>query len=77
MIELLPEWNGEVVKVMCRMYMTKQALAKEMGMSRPYVSKLINSEHVTDESKKKVEDALESFARSRGLVLKNMKFEEE
>ena len=76
-MELLPEWNGDVVKVMCRMYMTKQALAKEMGLSRTYVSKLLNSPRNSDQTKRKIETALESFARSRGLTLTNMKFEEE
>jgi len=77
MIEVLPEWSGKVVGVMHRMYMTQIALAKELGVSREYVNRLLASQCVTQSQKAKVEAALESFARSRGLTLTNMKFEEE
>ena len=67
-MQLLPEWNGRVVGVMHRMYMTKTALAKEMGLSREYVSRVLNSEdEQSDAMRIKVETALESFAKSRKI----------
>ena len=71
-MQLLPEWNGKVVGVMHRMYMTKTALAKEMGVSREYASKIVNSLNQTVEARIKVEAALESFARSRGIYFNDL-----
>lgn len=72
-MQLQPEWNGKVVGVMHRMYMTKTALAKEMGVCREYASRVINSDkEQTDETKIKVESALESFARSRGVYFNDL-----
>ena len=71
-MEMLPEWNGKVVGVMHRMYMTKTALAKEMGVSREYASRIINSAEQTTEARIKVESALESFARSRGIYFNDL-----
>ncbi len=50
-MQLLPEWNGKVVGAMHRMYMTKTALAKEMGVSREYASRIINSAEQTTEAR--------------------------
>lgn len=71
-MELLPEWNGKVVGVMHRMYMTKKALAAEMGVARTYASKVINSPAQTAETRAKVEAALESFARSRSVYFNDL-----
>lgn len=71
-MELLPEWNGKVKGVMHRMYMTESALAKEMGVSRQYASKVLNSSSQTTESRIKVEAALESFARSRDIYFNDL-----
>ena len=71
-MDLLPEWNGKVVGAMHRMYMTKTALAKEMGVSREYASRILNSLDQTTEARIKVESALESFARSRGICFNNL-----
>ncbi len=71
-METLPEWNGKVVGVMHRRYMTKTALAKEMGVSREYASRIINSAEQTTEARIKVESALESFARSRGIYFNDL-----
>ena len=71
-MELLPEWNGKVVGVMHRMYMTKTALAKEMGVSREYASRIINSTDQAAEARIKVEAALESFAQSRGICFNDL-----
>lgn len=71
-MELLPEWNGKVVGVMHRMYMTKKALALEMGVARTYASKVINSPVQSRETRVKVESALESFARSRDIYFNDL-----
>ena len=71
-MDLLPEWSGKVVGVMHRMYMTKTALAKEMGVSREYASRILNSLDQTTETRIKVESALESFARSRGIYFNDL-----
>ena len=72
MVQTLPEWNGKVVGVMHRMYMTQIALAKEMGVSREYVNRVLASQSQTQEQRKKVIAALDSFARSRGLKLDDL-----
>ena len=72
MINALPEWNGKVVGVMHRMYMTQIALAKEMGVSRQYVNGILASKYHTQAQRTKVVTALESFARSRGLKLSDL-----
>ena len=71
-MELLPEWNGKVKGIMHRMYMTENALAKEMGVTRQYASKVLNSSSQTAESRIKVEAALESFAQSRGICFNDL-----
>ena len=72
MADLLPEWNGKVVGVMHRMYMTQVALAAEMGTSREFVNRTLASPRQTPELRQKVETALESFARSRGFYFNDL-----
>lgn len=67
MVEILPEWNGNVVGVMHRMWITNEALAKEMGVQRTYVSKVLNSPHLGVKARSRVEDALRSLAEQREI----------
>ena len=48
------------------------ALAKEMGVSREYASRILNSLDQTTEARIKVESALESFARSRDICFNDL-----
>ena len=67
MVKVLPEWNGKVVGTMHRMFMTKEALADTLGYQRTYISRMLWSPNHRPDTKAKVEDALESFARSHGI----------
>ncbi len=67
MVKTLPKWNGEVVGAMHRMGMTVNALSVEMGVTRTYVSKLLNTPRHTEQTRSRVENAMRSFAEEIGI----------
>ena len=69
---LLPDWNGRIAYVMKRCMIQEKELAIDAGMSRPYLCKVMNSEHPPVTSRKKIDDGLRSCLQRRGIDLETV-----
>lgn len=67
MAHILPAWNGHVISACHRMGITRDALAKEMGVNRTYLSKILNKKRTTEYTRSLVEEALRSQAKRLGF----------
>ena len=60
---VLPEWNGKVVGEMHRYRISHEMLADAAGYSRPYVTRVLNSDHVTFMAQSAIDGALDKLKR--------------
>ena len=64
---VLPAWNGHVISALHRMGVTRETLAKEMGVHRTYLSKILNKRKTTAHTRSLVEEGLRKCAIGVGL----------
>lgn len=62
---MLAQWVGELVGEMHRHKISKTELAQELGVSREYVSMVLNGHRTPAGAEQKLRDALESL-KNRG-----------
>ena len=67
MVRVLPPWNGHVISALHRMGVTRETLAKEMGVHRSYLSKILNKRKTTAYTRSLVEEGLRICAKNIGL----------
>lgn len=60
---ILPEWNGKVVGEMHRYRISRDMLADATGYSRPYISRVLNSEQVTFMAQSAIDGAMDKLKR--------------
>lgn len=65
---LLPAWNGYIRGTMFRLGVSLDELAWRMDVSRTYLSKTLNNSKSTPQYRAKVERALLTCAKQRGIT---------
>jgi len=68
MAYVLPEWNGAIVGAMHRIGVSQDEMAAEMGVSRSWVSRVLNSRYPSEETKRKFFNAVMKCAMKRGIM---------
>ncbi len=65
----MPEtWTGELLCKMHNKRITKGELAKELGVSKPYVSMVLNGVRNTKGMQERMEAAVDRIIESRGMA---------
>lgn len=54
----IQDWGMRAKKALIDRNMSQAQLAKELGLSRPYVTSIINGKHNSDDTKQKICDYL-------------------
>jgi len=65
---MVDKWTGLLVGKMHNNGVTFEALAKELGVSKPYVSMVLNGKRFPKDAEQKFNDALNKLIASKNLV---------
>ena len=65
--DVLSEWSGNIVAVMHRCWINYSELASEAGLSRQRLYNILKTEPIRDYTRQKIDEALRSCLRKKGL----------